>query len=206
MSRPIVARATSLAASTGLLALAIAGALSISYVVKTAMPPPDADPVTSSLEPPPYVPPVTHPKTPPQTPRTIIKHDASPTTTPDTSTSPTQSESFAPPTEPSSPTITNPRWQQTPRDLARYYPRRAQQMAIKGSATLDCLVDLTGRLGCSVVAESPAGWNFGAAALRISRDYRMSPALLDGQPRTSALSHARPVRNSATLKAASSLC
>ncbi len=31
------------------------------------------------------------------------------------------------------------------------------------------------------MSETPANWGFGLAALRISRDYRMVPAMRDGQ-------------------------
>lgn len=181
MSQTIVARATSLAASTGLLALAIAGALSISTVVtQTLMP--EGPTVTSYVDPPPYVPPVAQPHAPPPVQRTVIDNSAPPAPTADQPPAqPTTPVAFNPPAPPGPPTITNPRWLQTPRDLARYYPNRAQAMGVEGSATLDCLVDISGRLACAIVAESPTGWNFGAAALRIARDYRMAPATQGGQ-------------------------
>ncbi|MFT3728604.1 MAG: TonB family protein [Terricaulis sp.] len=180
MSRPIVARATSLAASTGVLALLIAGALSVSYVVRTVMPGDGPTPVVMEN---PYVPPppVPHPTQPQPHPRDVIDDHATPAHTQDPPVEPTKPISFEPPTDTGPPTISNPHWLQVPRDLTRYYPNRAQQMSVEGSATLDCLVDTGGRLGCTVVAETPAGWNFGSAALRISRDYRMAPATQNGQ-------------------------
>jgi TonB family protein len=178
MSRPIVARATSLAASTGVLALAIAGALSVSYTVQQLIPP-DTTPVVS-MAPLPVAPPPPVPHTaPPPLQHTIVIPDAPPMPTP-LPLDPTPI-ALSPPAPPGPPTITDPRWLRVPRDLSRYYPARAQQMAVEGSATLECLVAVSGRLNCTIVAETPAGWNFGAAALRISQDYQMAPATQNGQ-------------------------
>lgn len=76
--------------------------------------------------------------------------------------------------------IENPRWLQRPSGLDRYYPRRAREAGTEGAAQLDCLVTPVGALECRVISESPVGWGFGAAALRMSRDYRMAPATRDG--------------------------
>ncbi len=80
------------------------------------------------------------------------------------------------------PNIADPHWVRVPRNLERYYPRRALERGIQGSATLNCAVDTGGRLDCAVVSETPANWGFGDAALRISRDYQMVPATRDGVP------------------------
>lgn len=80
------------------------------------------------------------------------------------------------------PEIVDPHWRRRPRDLARYYPSRALQRGTEGAVVLDCLVNQQGRLGCTVVSETPQGWDFGAAALRISQDYEMIPATRDGVP------------------------
>jgi len=80
------------------------------------------------------------------------------------------------------PTISNPHWLQTPRDLARYYPMMALRRDIEGEVQLDCLVTIAGALQCSVASETPANWGFGAAAIRIAQDYRMVPAMRDGAP------------------------
>jgi len=84
--------------------------------------------------------------------------------------------------DPGPPTISNPHWLQTPRDLARYYPIMALRREIEGAVQLDCLVTTTGALQCAVVSETPASWGFGAAAIRIAQDYRMVPATRDGAP------------------------
>ena len=93
------------------------------------------------------------------------------------------------PTTPSDPplkhTITNPNWLSRPTadELTREYPVRAIELGKTGSATLACTVTSAGALaGCSVAEESPAGWGFGAAALRLSKRFRMSPRTEDGRP------------------------
>jgi protein TonB len=79
--------------------------------------------------------------------------------------------------------ITNPDWLRTPNadDLARYYPERAQRLGIEGKATIDCGVDVGGRLvGCRVATESPQEDGFGDAALKMAGEFRMRPMTRDG--------------------------
>ena len=79
--------------------------------------------------------------------------------------------------------ITNPEWLRTPNadDLARYYPERAQRLGIAGKATIDCGVDVGGRLvGCRVATESPQDDGFGDAALKMAGEFRMRPMTRDG--------------------------
>jgi len=176
MSRTIVMRATSLAASTGLLALAIGGAFSLTYTVSQwiAQDPPMVTVEPAPLKPAPNVPhPTAHPRPHPTNTDEAAKPSLAPNPGPD--------KAPAAPTPAGPPMVTNPRWLQTPHDLARYYPARALQAEVEGSATLDCAVDAGGRLACNVVSETPANWGFGQAAIRISEDYRMAPALRDGQ-------------------------
>lgn len=78
--------------------------------------------------------------------------------------------------------ITNPRWARVPTNLERFYPRRALERGIQGQAVLDCDVSVTGVLSCSIVSETPEGMGFGEAARRISLEYAMVPATVDGQP------------------------
>lgn len=78
--------------------------------------------------------------------------------------------------------ITQPHWTRHPDNLARYYPERAVARSIEGAVTLDCIVRVSGALDCAVVSETPRGWGFAEAALRISRDYAMVPATRDGAP------------------------
>ncbi|MCC7268954.1 MAG: energy transducer TonB [Caulobacteraceae bacterium] len=91
-----------------------------------------------------------------------------------------------PPPAPPRPTvINNPDWARRPsgEDIARYYPDRAQRMNVEGSATISCTVTVKGSLeNCSVISESPSDQDFGSAAVRLSRMFRMRPQTRDGQP------------------------
>jgi len=83
------------------------------------------------------------------------------------------------------PVITNPQWLRRPDgdDVARHYPIPALRDWVDGEATIGCLVSTTGLLSdCAVIRESPAGYNFGVAALRLSGTLRMKPPKVDGAP------------------------
>lgn len=181
MTHSIGVRATSMLASSAIMGLLVLAALSVTYTVQQLHFPPAPSPVTivpEVLTPPPErahttpPPPTAEPQTaedpfvPPDLPAAIIDASA------------TAGEAFTPPTPL---TITNPHWRQRPRDLERYYPRRAMANNVRGEVVLDCLVDVAGALGCRVISETPANWGFGEAALRISRDYAMVPASRDGR-------------------------
>jgi protein TonB len=175
-------RATSLAASAALLALAGIAALTVSWTVARLTPTPDGPVITSEPEPV-----VTPPPATPITPRSHTAEATQPTdrsaeaaTTVQVSTNQGDVGPSIPDLGP--PMISNPRWLQTPRDLARYYPMMALRRDIEGAVQLDCLVTTTGALQCTVISETPANWGFGAAAIRISQDYRMVPAMRDGAP------------------------
>jgi TonB family protein len=66
------------------------------------------------------------------------------------------------------------------RDFARYYPEDALDEGQSGRVVLDCIVASNGRLNCSIADESPSGYGFGEAAIRISRQARIHPMLPDG--------------------------
>lgn len=80
--------------------------------------------------------------------------------------------------------ITRPVWLRKPtaRELELFYPGAAIRRERSGVVSLDCIVRTSGALACRVIEETPAGYGFGAAALRISESYRMVPASRDGQP------------------------
>lgn len=80
--------------------------------------------------------------------------------------------------------ITNPQWLERPQgsDFAELYPERALRAGRGGRVVLVCLVRANGRVQCSVETEDPPGYGFGAASLRASRLFRMSPQLADGMP------------------------
>ena len=59
-------------------------------------------------------------------------------------------------------------------DFSRYYPSRAMQQEVSGNVRLDCLVLADGALDCMVREETPPEYEFGAAAMRIARGFRVS--------------------------------
>jgi protein TonB len=88
------------------------------------------------------------------------------------------------PPEPAAPrVVTTPDWAAIPNgeDFARYYPYGAQKAHLSGYARIGCQVMATGQLTeCKVLAEDPADWDFGAAALKLSQLFKMRPTTRDG--------------------------
>lgn len=179
MSETISVRATSLAASAMLLGLAVVAALSVSVTLRAISAGQAPVPITTVREPEPLppTPPVRAPVRPPPTDRAEPADQPSPPLLDDAPADLAPAEAVY---SPGPPVISTPHWLRRPRDLARYYPPRALQREIPGAVELDCLVGVDGYLTCVVMSESPQGWGFGAAALNIARDHRMSPAQRDG--------------------------
>jgi protein TonB len=179
MTETVGVRAASVMTSAALLGILVVGALSVSITLQasTADPPIISVPL---LERPPEPPPPVRPREtpPPQQPLRDESVLDLPPSLPINPETPPQATTIA---FPGPSEITNPRWLRQPRDLARYYPPRALARELPGVVSLDCLVDINGALHCSVLSETPTGWGFGDAALRISRDYRMAPAMRDGR-------------------------
>jgi TonB family protein len=81
--------------------------------------------------------------------------------------------------------ITRPDWASRPtaQRVAEYYPLAAQGARVSGRAEIRCRVLASGSLeSCSVLDESPAGFGFGAAAVKMARWFQMRPKTLDGKP------------------------
>lgn len=178
MTQSLQVRTASLGVSMLLLGGALIAALSLKYVLPE-FPPLAPPPITGQVEAPPTPPePIREPITRP-TPETepmletfapSLNNDAPPTYT--------TIAVFEPP---SVATVTNPTWVERPRDLARYYPRRAMRMNMEALVTLNCRVSVEGLLNCVVASETPPDWGFGEAALRIAGEHRMVPAMRNGQ-------------------------
>jgi periplasmic protein TonB len=179
MAHTLAMRATSLVASAGILGVLLLAALSATYVVQQiAMPDPATEvSIIDPPAPPPDPPPRPLENTRPLQPNTVATEEL-PQTLIDTTEPPTGTT--VPFTPPGPMSITNPRWLERPSNLARYYPRRAVERGVEGFVLLDCIVATTGLLNCDVISETPSGWNFGDAALRIAADHRMAPAMRDG--------------------------
>ncbi|HVZ30367.1 MAG TPA: energy transducer TonB [Asticcacaulis sp.] len=66
-----------------------------------------------------------------------------------------------------------PRWTRFPdgNALAEYYPSKAADAEVEGQATVQCVVlDSSGRVSCVVISESPGGYGFGMATVRMVQD------------------------------------
>lgn len=152
-------------------------------------------------KPPPPKPAPTEPK--PQPPTTRTNDTPAPTTPTDTITvlsgekvadgtvitfdrpvdEPVADAPPAPPQPPAPAVIRNPSWisQPTGDQLMRAYPSRAIQGNIEGSASLNCLVALDGRVtDCNVTRETPGSYGFGRAAQSLSRHFRINPRTVNG--------------------------
>lgn len=82
------------------------------------------------------------------------------------------------------PLVIEPDWIQKPdgHQLWAAYPPLANDLYIEGEASLKCGTTAEGVLrDCSVLAESPKGLGFGAAALSLTPAFRMSPKMIDGR-------------------------
>ena len=67
--------------------------------------------------------------------------------------------------------------------IARFYPDRAMREGVEGRVVIACTVETDTRLhDCRIEAETPAGYGFGAAALKLSDEMRLAPAIRNGVP------------------------
>ena len=81
------------------------------------------------------------------------------------------------------PQATHPDWIAKPSgdDMAEAYPQLAETMGVSGHAVISCKVATTGRVeNCKVTSETPPGFGFGAAALKIAPAFQMAPSTVGG--------------------------
>lgn len=68
-------------------------------------------------------------------------------------------------------------------DIQSVWPTEAFKRGAGGKATIGCTVTVQGMLrDCRVLAEEPAGAGFGNAALTLTRQFQMRPAMRGGEP------------------------
>jgi protein TonB len=77
--------------------------------------------------------------------------------------------------------ITNPSWSRRPQVTDRDFPDRAISSGTAGQASVRCTVTASGRpANCQVTSESPSGYGFGRAAVRVVERGQLSPRTVDG--------------------------
>lgn len=159
--------------------------------------PPPPPPPPPKLEPPPPPKPRTPPRVQPRPPKAVAPPAVAPLPVPPVvrrvelpappviTIRPPAPPAQRPAPPPPNPGITNPDWLRRPTgaEIARYYPERAARRGIEGRAVIGCRVSASGRLEqCTVRAETPSDEDFGAAALKMSRHFKMRPMTRDGVP------------------------
>jgi TonB family protein len=83
------------------------------------------------------------------------------------------------------PQVTSPDWLSKPtgRDMARAYPRRAEEQNVIGRVYLTCRVTASGALDeCKATEEDPPGYDFDKAALSVAPKFKMRPVDTEGRP------------------------
>ena len=84
--------------------------------------------------------------------------------------------------------VVRPKWerQPSPDELMDAYPPGAEAKGVEGRAVMVCTVTVYGDMDdCVIVSQTPPGWGFGDAALRVSLRLHMSPQLRNGEPEPS---------------------
>lgn len=162
-------------------------------LIKPVPPPPPRPPKTELPPPPPPPPPRVQPRPPKATlspptvpplpvPPVIQRLEVRPPPAIQLAPPP---KPAPPPPPPAPPVVTNPDWLRRPTgaEVARYYPERAARRGVEGRAVIHCRVTAAGQLtGCQVTAEDPDDEAFGAAALKMSRHFKLRPMTRDGEP------------------------
>jgi protein TonB len=89
-----------------------------------------------------------------------------------------------PPSPPQPKVVTRPNWLKKPgaSEFSRFYPESAMRRGVGGMATLNCTVAANGTIqACNVLDETPSEEGFGKAAIKLSRFFKMSPQMENGQ-------------------------
>lgn len=73
--------------------------------------------------------------------------------------------------------------------MAMYYPDLAQRMEKSGDASVRCTITAKRSLtDCAVVTESPMGYGFGAATIRLAQHMQVNGSFHDGSTITLPIS------------------
>jgi len=73
-------------------------------------------------------------------------------------------------------------------ELSRYFPDKALRADTAGTVVLKCQVKLNHTLeNCEVISESPVGFGFGDAAIKVAANLRVSPRVVDGVAQDASL-------------------
>jgi protein TonB len=151
-------------------------------------PKPDKPVQTKTANPPPIHTPVPFPDQPPVDPLPLKPFDG-PKVEPGPGPVDLRTDlPVGPSTPPAGPTqpkvVTRPNWLKKPgaSEFSRFYPESAMRRGVGGAATLNCTVAANGSIqACSVLDETPSEEGFGKAALKLSRFFKMSPQMENGQ-------------------------
>lgn len=83
------------------------------------------------------------------------------------------------------PADVSPDWLKKPSraDMMQVWPEEALKRGKSGKAVIHCDVTIHGALvGCKILSEEPAGIGFGSAALALTPQFLMKPAVKNGKP------------------------
>ena len=89
------------------------------------------------------------------------------------------------PCEAAEPVIVGPSWKALPgpKRVKEAYPDRAYKERLAGKVQLDCLITTDGwAADCQVLSETPQGYGFGGAAIRLVTANQLNPGTVDGVP------------------------